>query len=75
MKRERFLSSLWKTKVDQRLRPRGGSSKRNKVQSRKKSEIKPYVLRLYCWILSIRESEEGRSVRDGVCKRVAVQRG
>ena len=33
---------------------------------------KPRVLRLYCWIFSMRMSEEKRSVRDG---DVAVQRG
>ena len=27
---------------------------------------KPWVLRLYCWIFSMRVSEKERSVRDGV---------
>ena len=42
--------------------------KQNKVRT-------PRIVRLYCWIFSIRVSEEERSARDGVCRPVAVQRG
>ena len=36
---------------------------------------KPLLLRLYCWIFCMRVSEEERSVRDGVYKHVAVEKG
>ena len=36
---------------------------------------KPSVSRLYCWIFTMRVSEEERSARDGVYRHVAVPRG
>ena len=69
MRRGRFFSlALKDDRVEQCLRSCwsefqmwGGT-----VQSKTEKVRKPRVLRLYCWIFSMRVSGEERSVRDGV---------
>ena len=36
---------------------------------------KPWVLRLYCWIFSMRVSEKKSVVYETECRHVAIQRG
>jgi len=63
-KRKGFSLALKDDRVEQCLRSCGSEFQ---MRGPKQEQVrKPRVLRLYCWIFSMRVSEEERGVRDGM---------